>query len=167
VQEGTVKRANIAAAVIGMALSSGAYTVTLGFKKFRNVPVGPEFFPRWLAVGLFVCSGVLLFQALKTVVPAGGKTDEDKKSLTLSPRDAGVRRMLIGLGILLLYALSWNLLGFILATPLVLFAVTFLLGHRKIPVMAIFALAATAVIFCAFRFLLGIEMPLGVLDGLL
>jgi putative tricarboxylic transport membrane protein len=159
VQEGTVKRANIAAAIIGMAFSSGAYAVTLGFKKFRNVPVGPEFFPRWLAVGLFVCSGVLLFQALKAA-PAGARPVP-----TLSPRDAGVRRMLVGLGVILLYALSWNLLGFILATPLVLFAVTFLLGHRKIPVMVIFALAATAVIFSAFRFLLGIEMPLGVLDG--
>ncbi|MDR0386874.1 MAG: tripartite tricarboxylate transporter TctB family protein [Treponema sp.] len=155
-----MKKANIAAAVIGMGFSSAAFIVTLGFKKFKNVPIGPEFFPRWLAIGLFVCSGVLLIQALRV------KPGHDEPAPTLSPLDRGMRRLLIGAAIIVVYAVSWNFLGFLVATPLGIFALMFLLGLRRYRVMIIFSLSAMLVIFCAFRYLLGINMPMGLLDGL-
>jgi putative tricarboxylic transport membrane protein len=156
-----MKAANIIAAITGMAVSSAMFIVTLGFKKFRNVPVGPEFFPRWLAVGLFICSVVLFVQALK-IKPA-----DDKGSPTLSFFDRGMQRLLVGAAIIVIYAASWNFLGFIIATPLAIFAIMFLLGLRRYRVMIIFSLGAVIVIFCAFRYLLGIDMPIGFLDGII
>ena len=156
-----MKKANLIAAVIGMGFSATMFIITLGFKKFKNVPVGPEFFPRWLSIGLFVCSAVLLVQALKAA-PAGNKA-----SPTLSLRDPGIRRLLVGAAIIVVYAACWNLMGFLLATPLALFALMFLLGLRSYWVMAILSLSAMVVIFCAFRYLLGIDMPMGFLDGVL
>jgi putative tricarboxylic transport membrane protein len=155
-----MKKANIAAAIIGMGSSAAAFIVTLGFKKFKNVPVGPDFFPRWLAVGLFICSAVLLIQALR-VKPA-----HDTPAPTLSLFDRGMRRLLIGVALIVAYAVSWNFLGFIAATPLGLFVLMFLLGLRRYRVMILFSVSATIVIFCAFRYLLGITMPLGLLDGI-
>jgi putative tricarboxylic transport membrane protein len=156
-----MKKANIIAAVIGMGFSSVAYIMTLSFKKFKNVPVGPEFFPRWMAIGLFVCSAVMLLQAVR-VKPAN-----DRPAPTLSVFDKGIQRLLIGVGIIVIYAATWNFLGFIVATPLGLFALMFLLGLRRYRVMIAFSLGAMIVTFCAFRYLLGIDMPLGFLYGIL
>ncbi|MDR1108705.1 MAG: tripartite tricarboxylate transporter TctB family protein [Spirochaetaceae bacterium] len=156
-----MKKANIIAAITGMAVSSVMFIITLGFKKFRNVPVGPEFFPRWLAVGLFICSAVLLVQALK-IKPA-----DDPGAPTLSFFDRGMQRLLAGAGIIVIYAVSWNFLGFIIATPLAIFALMFLLGLRRYRVMVIFSLGAVIVIFCAFRYFLGIDMPMGFLGGII
>ncbi|MDR1400293.1 MAG: tripartite tricarboxylate transporter TctB family protein [Treponema sp.] len=156
-----MRKANLIAAIIGIGFSSITFIITLGFKKFRNVPVGPEFFPRWLSIGLFICSAALLVQAFKTK-PAG-----DKAAPTLSLRDQGMQRLLVGAVLIVVYAVCWNFLGFILATPLALFALMFLLGLRRYRVMVIFSLSVVVVVFCAFRYLLGIDMPMGVLDGLL
>jgi putative tricarboxylic transport membrane protein len=155
-----MKKANIAAAVMGMGFSSAAFIITLGFKKFRNVPIGPEFFPRWLAVGLFICSAILLIQAL------GVKPTRNEVAPTLSLFDRGMQRLLIGAAIVVVYAVSWNFLGFLIATPLGIFALMFLLGLRRYRLMIIFSVSAMIVIFCAFRYLLGINMPMGLLDGL-
>ncbi|MDR0539990.1 MAG: tripartite tricarboxylate transporter TctB family protein [Spirochaetaceae bacterium] len=155
------KTADMVCGIIGMMFSGGAFTMTLFFKKFKNVPVGPEFFPRWLAAGLFVCSAALFVQALKRPAAA------DKPAPTISPRNKGIRRLIAGIALIALYVFSWELAGFPLTTPLLLFALMFLLGMRRYPVMALFALGATAAIFCAFKFLLGIDMPLGLLENLL
>jgi putative tricarboxylic transport membrane protein len=156
-----MKKANIIAAITGMAVSSGMFIITLGFKKFRNVPVGPEFFPRWLSIGLFICSAALFVQALR-VKPA-----DDRGAPTLSFLDQGMRRLLAGAVIIVIYAISWNFLGFVIATPLALFALMFLLGLRRYRGMVIFSLGAVIVIFCAFRYLLGINMPMGFLEGIM
>jgi putative tricarboxylic transport membrane protein len=156
-----MKKANIIAAILGMAFSSTMFIITLGFKKFKNVPVGPEFFPRWLSIGLFFCSLALLVQALKT------KPAENKAAPTLSVFDRGIQRLLVGAALIVVYALSWNFLGFLLATPLALFGLMFLLGLRRYRTMVIFSLCAVVAIFCAFRYLLGIDMPMGFLDGIL
>jgi putative tricarboxylic transport membrane protein len=155
-----LKRANIVGAVIGMGFSAFAFIATLGFKKFRNVPVGPEFFPRWMAIGLFICSAALLIQALRV------KQGADKPAPTISLRDKGMQRLLIGAAIVVVYAICWNILGFVIATPLAAFAIIFLLGYRKFPVMIIFSCAAAAIVYSAFHFFLGVDMPMGVLEGL-
>ncbi|GMO41958.1 MAG: hypothetical protein Pg6C_03100 [Treponemataceae bacterium] len=154
------KTTDMVCALIGMLFSGGAFTMTLFFKKFKNVPVGPEFFPRWLAVGLFICSAALFVQAVRR--PA----QTDNQTPAVNPRQ-GIQRLLIGMVIIALYAISWEPVGFLITTPLVLFALMFLLGLRRYPVMAGFALGAAGVIFCAFKFLLGIDMPLGVLESLI
>ena len=161
-----MKKANIAASIIGMGFSAGVYIATLSFKKFKNVPIGPEFFPRWLAIGLFICSAVLLIQAVK-VKPGTGGGQANNPAPTLSLRDKGMQRLLFGVAIIVIYAFSWKLLGFIIATPLGLFALMFLLGLRRYRAMVAFSFGAMIVIFCAFRYLLGIDMPLGLLYGII
>jgi putative tricarboxylic transport membrane protein len=154
-----VKKADAVSAVIGMVLSGAVFIKTLGFKKFKTVPVGPEVFPRYLATGLFICSAVLLVKAL--LAKPGGKPEP-----TINPLDKGIQRLLIGLVIIVVYAICWEPLGFIIITPVSVFALLFLLGVRKYLAMAIFSVCAMATIFCAFRFFLGIEMPMGLLYGL-
>ena len=156
-----MRKANFFAALIGMGFSAVVFIMTLSFKQFKNVPVGPEFFPRWLAIGLFVCSVVLLVQATRT------KPANDRGAPTLSFLDKGMQRLFVGIAIIVVYAFSWNFLGFIIMTPFAIFALMFVLGLRRYRAMIAFSFGAMIVIFCAFRYLLGIDMPLGILYGIL
>ncbi|MDR2536231.1 MAG: tripartite tricarboxylate transporter TctB family protein [Treponema sp.] len=154
-----MKKADMTAGIIGMLFSAATFAATLGFKQFKNVPVGPEFFPRYLSVGLFICSAALFIQALR-------RADDGKASPTLRLKDAGMRRLLVGIGIIAVYAFLWDIAGFPVITPVAIFALIFLLGHRKYLLMAIFALGTTAVIFSVFKLLLAIDLPLGFLESL-
>jgi putative tricarboxylic transport membrane protein len=155
-----MKKANIVCALIGMIFSVGVFIATLGFKQFKNVPVGPEFFPKWLSAGLFICCLMLLLISL------GMKKGNDPPVPSISPFDKGIQRLSIGLVIAVVYAACWESAGFIAITPVAVFALMFLLGARKYRSMLLMAVGSTAVIFCAFRFLLGIDMPMGLFSVL-
>ena len=156
-----MRKANIACGVVGMAFSAYAFIQTLSFRQFRNVPIGPEFFPRHLAIGLFICSAILVIQA----VMANPATD--KKAPTISPFNRGMQRLFIGIAIIIVYAMCWEPLGFVIATPLAMAAIMFLLGYRRYLMMVIFSLGTTLVIFGAFRIFLNVDMPLGLLESIL
>jgi len=156
-----VKKANIACGLVGMAFSAYAFIQTLGFRKFPLVPIGPEFFPRYMAGGLFICSAVLIIQALLS------KPKKTEKSPTISPFDKGMQRLFVGIAIIIVYAMLWEPLGFLIASPLAMMAIMLLCGYRRYSMMVIFSLGTTLVIFGAFRIFLNINMPLGILHGLL
>ena len=153
-----MRKANIVCAVIGMIFSATAFIMTLSFKQFKNVPVGPEFFPRYIAIFLFICCAVLLIQSLMTPL------NKDTPGPALDKK--GILRLLLGIVIILVYILCWDFLGFIIMTPIVMFIIMMLLGLRRYPTMILFSFGAMAVIFCTFRYILGIDMPMGLLDGL-
>jgi len=144
-----------------MLFSGAAFIKTFSFRQFKNVPVGPEFFPRALAAGLFVCSAVLLIQAIFA------NPKKDKKAPTISPLDKGMQRLFAGIAIIIVYALCWEPVGFIIATPLAMAGMMLLLGYRKYLMMVIFSLATTIVVFGAFKVFLNVDMPLGLLESLL
>ncbi|MBR4323607.1 tripartite tricarboxylate transporter TctB family protein [Treponema sp.] len=154
-----MKKANIISAIVGMAVSALAFGYTFTFKKFKNVPVGPEFFPRALALLLFICCLVLLLTNLKT------NQRNKEKAPTLSLFNKDMQKAALSLLLIILYAISWNFLGFLIATPIALFAMIFILGKRNYKMMAAVSLGMTALVFCAFKFLLGIEMPLGFIEN--
>ncbi|MGI5059043.1 tripartite tricarboxylate transporter TctB family protein [Treponema pectinovorum] len=154
-----MKIANIVSAIIGMLYSLTAFLMTFTFKEFTNVPVGPEFFPRILAVALFVCCFILLVSTLL-------KKDDGQKAPTISPLNKDMQKCLLALLVIIVYAILWEIVGFIIATPLALFVMMLILGQRKYLFMAGISVAATAVIFLAFKFLLQIEMPMGFLEDL-
>ena len=151
--------ANIVSAIIGMLFSLAAFLKTLTFKKFTNVPVGPECFPRILCIALFICCLILLITNIF-------KKDDGKKAPTISPLNKDMQKCILALAVIVVYALLWNVIGFLFATPLALFAMMLILGQRNYLTMTIVAVCADLVIFCAFKFLLQIEMPMGFLDGL-
>lgn len=151
--------ANIVSAIIGMLFSSAAFLKTLTFKKFTNVPVGPEFFPRILCLAFFICCLILL---VTNII----KKDDGTKAPTISPLNKDMQKCILALVVIVIYALLWEVTGFLIATPPALFAMMMILGQRNYKTMALVAVCADLVIFCAFKFLLQIEMPMGFLDGI-
>jgi len=120
-----VKKANIVCGLVGMSFSAFAFIRTLSFRQFPLVPIGPEFFPRHMAIGLFVCSAVLVIQSLVK------KNKKNEKAPTISPFDKGMQRLFVGIAIIIAYALLWEPLGFLIATPLAMAALMLLLGYRR------------------------------------
>ena len=159
--EVSVRKANFVAAFIGMAFSATAYIMTLSFKQIKGVTIGPEFFPRYLAAGFFICSFVLFINAIRT------NPQKDKKAPTISPFNKGMQRLFAGIAIILVYIFCWEPVGFIIITPLAMAAMMLLLGYRRYLMMVIFSIGTTIVVFCAFRFLLSLDMPLGLLQSML
>lgn len=121
--------------------------------------VGPAFFPRILTV-LGLMLGVVLFVR-------GGRADAGKASAagTDHDRDSDVTA-LVPAALLVGYALLFQPLGFLLATPLFLFATFRYFGQKGWLVTAACALAITTVTFGLFRYLLDLRLPLGPLAGL-
>lgn len=154
-----MKIANIVSAIIGMLFSLAAFLMTFTFKKFTNVPVGPEFFPRILSSALFTCCLILLISTLF-------KKDDGQKAPTISPMNKDMQKCLLALLVIIVYALLWEVVGFVIATPFALFVMILILGRRNYLFMAVVSVVATAVIFVAFKFLLQIEMPMGFLENL-
>ncbi|MGF6907388.1 tripartite tricarboxylate transporter TctB family protein [Fusobacterium sp. PH5-44] len=154
-----MKKANIISGLIFMCISIYVIVVTFTFKKFKNVPVGPEFFPRYLGIGLLICSVIIIFQ---------GIVDESKaKAPTISPFDKGIQRVIISLAIMVFYVILWPILGFLIVTPLLLFFLMCLLKIKNYAVMIAISVIASVMIFSIFKYLLGIEMPLGILQGII
>jgi len=78
-----------------------------------------------------------------------------------------MQRLFVGIAIIILYAILWEPVGFLIVTPIAMSAIMLLLGYRRYLMMAIFSLGTTLVIFGAFSFFLNVNMPLGLLRGLL
>ena len=143
-----------------MIVSAAAFGYTFTFKQFKNVPVGPEFFPRVLATALFIFCALLLLTNLKT-------SESNKKSApTMSLKNRDMQKALAGLAIVVIYALLWEVLGFLIITPIAIFLMTLLLGKREYIKMTVIAIGASAIVFIAFKYLLGIQMPLGFMEEL-
>ena len=149
---------NLICAFIGIAIGVAAIWITTGFKQFVNVPVGPEVFPRIMAVGLILCSiALVVFNLIRK--------DTDPAP-PLSIRDHGIRRMLIIAGIVLVYFLLLETVGYLILSPLLLFFSMFVMDYRNYKYMIIISLGVTLAVFRLFWQVLVIELPNGLLDFL-
>lgn len=148
--------ADVLSALLGIGLGAIAIVMTLSFKQFKNVPVGPEVFPRIMAVGLIVCSAALLVQALikKAAV----------KAPTLSLKDRGMRHMLLGAAVMAAFYFLWETAGFLILAPLALIGLMRLSDYRNYKWMAIIAIVASVAVWLLFWQVLSIELPLGPID---
>ncbi len=154
----TAQTSNLICAFVGIAVGAVAIGITTGFKQFVNVPVGPEVFPRIMAAGLILCSiALIIFNLVKK---------DTEKAPPLSLRDHGIRRMLIIAGIVLVYYLLLETVGYLILSPLLLFFSMFVMDYRNYRNMAIISVSVTAAVFLLFWQVLVIELPLGFLESL-
>lgn len=111
--------------------------------------IGPAFFPR-LLTALGILLGILLFvQGVPSAKKA--KAEDEGSDITA----------LVPAAMLLAYALVFETLGFLLATPLFLVIAFRYLGHHSWVGIAGYSAAVTAVVFGLFHYLLDIRLPLG------
>ena len=162
-----MKKANIVCGLVGMTFSAVVFIRTLGFREFPNVHMGPEAFPRLMAAGLFICSLILVIQAIILMPQKAANGSAAQTEGSPASTKKSMLRLLIGVVIIILYAWAWQPVGFLVTTPFAMFAIMFLVGFREYLKMIIFSLLTPAVIFYAFSFFLNVNMPLGILRNVI
>lgn len=152
-----MKRADIIASILGLALCLYIFYTTAGFPEDQVVRVGPAFFPRLLAAGLGFFSFILLVSAFTR--------QYREKHTNFSLKDRGTQRGIISVGATVLYCFFFDSLGFITCTIVYLLFLMALLKERKYIQMTITAVVITIAIFFIFNGLLNITLPMGTFYG--
>ena len=82
-----LKTADIISAIIGLLLSAYVWIASASFPQDVVMKIGPDFFPRIIAVAMAIASLFLLVQALTNKTP-------EEAVQTLNLKDAGILRAL-------------------------------------------------------------------------
>jgi hypothetical protein len=153
-----MKKTEIVAAIIGLVLSIATYWGTLYFPKFPTPLAGPEFFPRLLAFVLAILSLVFLFQALmKKEARKEGEVDAE-------PRQKVFWRMILAMGVSVLYFLGLRIFGFLICTfSYFAFLMLLMQTKKRIIKTIIWSAATTAVTYVAFGMVLRATLPTGII----
>lgn len=155
-----MRRRNIAAALglIACGLLYGYLAWELPVRSLPNTP-GPSFFPLVVATLLIALSAALLVQALTADRDSPASRDD---GATTAQR----RTTLLMLAVFLAYIVLLPILGFILATVPFFAVLMVLFGERRPVLVAVGAMAMTAVLYGLFQYGFGVFLPRGLLAGL-
>ncbi len=123
-----------------------SFTILRGFASDR---LGPAFFPRMLALALAALALTLIVRAVM------GRSDPSR------PPVIRTRMLIVVLVCLGVYAAIMPLLGFRIATPILLGGVIWTLGLRAWPSLVGTAVGVTVVLWVVFDRLLHVLLPKG------
>ncbi len=140
-----------AGAVFLVALGYTIIAFTLIKAPFQYDPLGPETWPRLVGIATMLCAGALVFRVDDTVF-----------DLPL----ATFHRLLLLVGMLLIFAVLFQPLGFILSTFLFCTAMSVMLGARPGAAL-IFGIATGGLGYVVCARLLELNLPAGVLAPIL
>jgi hypothetical protein len=153
-----MKKTEVIASIIGLLLCFATYWGTLFLPEFSTVGAGPSFFPRILAILLGVLSFVLLVRALRR------KGDSEGKDLERNdpPGQPVFGRMILAMGISVLYFLALSTFGFLICTfGYFAFLMLLMQTEKKILRTVIWSAAVTAVTYVGFGVVLRATLPIG------
>lgn len=156
-------RANDAIAGLVLILFAAAMiTLTASFPEFPGQRYGPSLFPRLLGSGLIVCGGLLIWRGL--VARQHGARWLAFAPWAREPRSAATFLLVIGL--VLLYILLSESIGFIPLSSLSLAVLLLWVGVRPRVAVAV-SLSGALLMYWFFASLLRVPLPRGWLDAIL
>jgi len=150
-------------AVFGAVFFALSLLVFWSIRNYPSIPgqnIGPAAFPGVVATGLAICSVLLMIQGVRG---RGGAPWMTVDEWTRSPRT--LLGFAVTIGVLLLYILAADRLGFIVVGIVMLTAMLLTLRVR-VPLALVVACVATFAIHFAFYKGLRVPLPWGVLPVL-
>lgn len=151
-----LKTADIISAIIGLLLSAYVWIASASFPQDVVMKIGPDFFPRIIAVAMAIASLFLLVQAVTNKTP-------EEAVQTLNLKDAGILRALAFLILAVVYVSVMDFLGFIISTIICLLVAMYILKLRNLKNMVLVSLGTAMGVYFAFASILGIQLPSGLL----
>ena len=148
-----MKNVDIGVGIGLLILSSSIFWYAGSFKGLTVHSYGPDLFPRVLALFMSFLAILLIINAFL------GKSLE--KEDHIDPK--GFLRVLVAIGICIVYLVLVNLLGFVTSTFLFLFVLMALLKQKRIILRIISSVTVSVIVWAIFRYFLVIPLP----DGLL
>ncbi len=152
----------VAALLGALAVTVFADTMTLRGTSLNVGVLGPRVVPFLIAAGLGICAVLLAVDVLR------GGHGEPEQGEDIDPERRTDWKALLGLGgLILVAALAIPVLGWPIAAALQFYGSSLLLGSRHWIRAAIVAVVLSLATFYAFVVGLGINLPAGLLNGIL
>lgn len=142
----------LGATLIGIGLAGIAITTQISARTFNDDP-GPQLFPYMACAILVLCGLGMLVISKPQPLPEPGP-------------EGGLGRGAVMSGLLVLYAVGLWLVGFHIATPLMIYAFYHVIAgpqDRRLWIGAVFAVAATLGVHLVFSTFLNTLLPQGIL----
>ncbi len=136
-----------------LALSAVLFAATFSFPKL-TVALSPTVFPRFVTVGLFILSFILLLQALGRGLSRRRETARREAV----PRSFILRFILLAADTLV-YALLLEPAGYLLATPPCLAIAMLLFGDRKWLRILLVSMLGSVILYAVFRMIFRVPLP--------
>lgn len=149
---------------IVFCLAAAAFFVySLRYSAIKETTLGTGTFPRIILTLLMFFSVVNLIRTVIHYVAyqKSASTEDDGKKTAINTEV--VKRLLISLLFLIIYYVLLRFVGFVIPTVIFIIAMLILLTRKVNKFVFIFAIAATEILFVAFRLLLQVPLPTGVL----
>ena len=151
-----MKKANIVFGIIGLLLSAYVWISSADFPYDKIMILGPEFFPRVMAVAMAIASAGLLVQTFVSGAVGDGKS--------ISLKNPGALIVFVAA---VVYAALLPILGFIIDSLLFMMFMMYMLQFRSYGKMFLSSVLTIAIVIFAFQIMLQIQLPAGILDGML
>ncbi len=123
-------------------------------KSNENSAIGPHFFPRIVGLGLLLCGGILAVQYFRA-----RKLAFNDNVVAKDPDEQKWSAFAMTLGLVILYVIGLELLGFIWVTPFFIVALANIIGSKSLIRDIITAIILTGVVVLIFDHLLNVSLP--------
>lgn len=146
-----------------MLLAVGFFAVSQQFagNRISEYDPGASFWPRATLIVILV-SGLFNFVILYRRAKKNGETISlggfDSSDIDLSENQ---RQYLLAIGISVVFFVSLEHVGFLVASPLFMFVFAYTIGYRDLGKLAVFSVAVAIIVFFAFRNVMNIALPYG------
>ena len=156
-------KANVVFGALFLALS--IFTLVMTYQL-----VGPDrehfsirTFPAFVALGMLVLSTLLLAKGIRTVQAEARHGDQDTERSRVGLREAVLRPFVVRFALFALLGLIYTqvirAVGFVVATPALVFGAMLLYGDRKWYRLILLPLIITVVLYHLFRTLFQVPLP--------
>jgi len=145
-----MKKFNIILVVLMLLVVAGVFYFTKDMPKELHGGLGPGLWPRFVAVVLFVFTGLLAVQTI--LLKPGSPTPINFKS-------QGLKSVFRIFGILIAYGILLPILGFLLSSCLFIAAVMLIMGEKRKLRILISSVGITVLIYVFFGYLLNVMLP--------
>lgn len=152
----TIKMRNTIASVIFLLFGGFMFYASLGIKTVMSNDVGSGYVPRFIAILIIITSAIKLVLTLLNKDPNFRKKEASNSDLL-----GGIGTI----GLMLLYMMAFNSLGFILSTVCYLFAQMLLLSdstNRKPILFAVLSIIVPIAVYALFVYAISMPLPIGV-----
>lgn len=149
-----MKKLNLIAGAFCILLSVYVIQASLHFEEtlIGNDYTGPSFFPQ-------VTSGIMILLSVILII---GSLFFMPRELDTPLNPSNLKKPLVGVGLMFLYALSLEALGFIVATSILNAVLLVIFRVRKVHMIVLYPVLLSIAVFLVFRKFLMIELPEGI-----
>ncbi|MBH0230826.1 tripartite tricarboxylate transporter TctB family protein [Halobacillus yeomjeoni] len=149
-----LKTMNRKISVVLILFSAGYLYLSYNLKEYPYVPVDSDLVPKALGFVLIGLAVLLFFDK-------SSEEEGEKKKRTVPKKEIGVMAA-VG-GMIFIYILLFEVIGFLLATALFIFFCSWFLGYDKWVSNVLVSLIFPSALYYLFNYLLQIRLPQGIL----